>query len=161
MPPPTRMPFKARKNKKNALTTCLNVAARRPEREGTIAEREWPVISLYVCVCEPSETNRQVSLTFFAAKQHTHTHSHSQTILCALFSAAFASFPSPPSAPFALLPCCRCCFFSFVVAAAFTAYAVNCLALNLDARLLIAPHSLRCHAHTCMHALRCCCFCIY
>jgi len=116
-----------------------------------------------VCVCVWAERDKQTGVIdlFRCETAHTHTHSHSQTILCALFSAAFASFPSPPSAPFALLPCCRCCFFSFVVAAAFTAYAVNCLALNLDARLLIAPHSLRCHAHTCMHALRCCCFCIY
>jgi len=97
MPPPTRMPFKARKNKKNALTTCLNVAARRPEREGTIAEREWPVISLYVCVCEPSETNRQVSLTFFAAKQHTHTHIHTAKQFCVhFFQLRLLLFPLHP-----------------------------------------------------------------
>jgi len=103
---PTQMPLlKTKPEKTETEKRFLNVAAHRLEREGTIAEREWPVIS--PCVCVRAERDKQTGVIDLFRCETTHTHS--QTILCALFSAAFASLPPPLSFSLTLSPC-RCCF---------------------------------------------------
>jgi len=115
---PTQMPLlKTKPEKTETEKRFLNVAAHRLEREGTIAEREWPVISPCVCVCEPSETNRQVSLTFFAAKQHTHTHTAKQfcvhffqlRLLLSLLPYHSLSLSRPAAVVFRFCCCCLHC----------------------------------------------------
>lgn len=149
--------------------------ARMLEWEATTAEREWPVISSYVCVCvcvclrecklvwvsELSETNRQVSLTFFAVmaqkkNNNPHTATHTVEPFCVHFFFQLRLLLSL-SLSHCRLRLFLVIVFFFAAAAALAAYAVNCLALNLDARLLIAPHSIYplpfCHGlphHTCM-----------